>query len=486
MKQIPRKEWKKFVEWYPKILRKAGIYDDRYPAKGMGVWLPYGFKLREKVYGYLKKLHTEAGYEQVQFPTLIPEDIFRKEAEHVASFEKEVFWVTRGGLTELDKKFVLRPTSETPMYYMFSLWLNSYKDLPFRIFQIVNVFRYETKATHPLFREREISIFFESHSAFLTQEEAEEEVRRAVEIYKKFFDYLGIPYIITRRPDWDKFPGADYTIAFDTLMPNGRTLQIGTVHNLGQNFSKPFDIKVITEKGENKHVWQVCFGVSGRVITALVAVHGDDHGPVFPFHVAPIQVVIIPIPMKDGGISEKVLEKSRKVFELLKKAGISVVLDDKEDETPGSKYYKWELRGVPLRIEIGPREVKEGKITITRRDNLERITVSDSELIEKIKEIGEKMFEDMKQRAMKFFKENIVEVSSIDKANKMVEEGKIAILPWCGDEKESETLEEIISGRIIGILLNKNNLKPEKPREGLKCAICGKNAKKYLVIAKSY
>ncbi|MHA1589997.1 MAG: proline--tRNA ligase [Candidatus Njordarchaeales archaeon] len=481
LSNVPRENWKKFSGWYEEILLKAEIYDYRYPVKGTGVWLPYGFELRERVYSYLKELQKKVGYKEVLFPTLIPEDLFRKESEHVASFEKEVFWVTKGGARELDRKYVLRPTSETAMYYMFSLWLNSYSDLPLKIFQVVNVFRYETEATHPLYREREITTFFESHSAFATADENEKEVKLAVEIYKEFFDWLGIPTIITKRPEWDKFPGAVYTIAFDTILPNGRSLQIGTVHNLGQNFSKAFDIKVQLPDGKVDYVWQMCFGVSGRVITALLTIHGDDHGPVFPPHVAPIQIVVIPIPYK--GFEEKVLSKARSVFNELKEAGFRCILDD-SPETPGAKYYKWELKGVPLRIEIGPKDIQEERVTIVRRDTLERIRVMERELISSVKETLEKMWKEMKEKALNFFKSKIVNVKSIDEAKKALDEGCVIGASWCGNEECGINLQEKIKARILGIEVDQD-LNPQKAFSSV-CIGCGSSAKYKIIIARSY
>ena len=478
---VSREKWRKFTGWYEDVLINAEIYDHRYPLKGAGVWMPYGFLLREKVYGYLKKLHRDNNYFEVLFPTLIPEDMFRKESEHVASFEKEVFWVTRGGGKELEKKYVLRPTSETAMYPMFALWAKSYRDLPIKIYQIVNVFRYETKATHPLYREREITTFFESHCAFATKEENEKEVKSAIEMYKKFFDWLGIPYLITIRPDWDKFPGAEYTVAFDTILPNGRTLQIGTVHNLGQNFAKAFEIIVDLPDGTRNYVYQNCFGVSGRVITALIAIHGDDHGLVLPPNVAPIDVVIIPIPYK--GFEKQVVEEAKKVEEILKNAGYSVILD-LTDETPGAKYYKWELKGVPIRIEIGPKDLEEESVTLVRRDTLEKIRVKKMKLIEKIEELRKKIYEYLKDRAKKFFEKRLKDANSLDEISKLIEEGNVVKVDWCGEEKCGLELEEKIGFKILGTVLE-NIFEFEKPKNP-KCINCGKNARYRLAISKSY
>ena len=288
-----------FSEWFHDILEEAEIIDMRYPIKGMHVWLPQGFKIRKHTLNILRDILDE-DHEEVLFPLLIPEDELAKEAIHVKGFEDEVYWITHGGLTKLNKKLALRPTSETAMYPMFSLWVRSHSDLPMKFYQVVNTFRYETKHTRPLIRVREITTFTEAHTIHINKEDTENQVNRAVEIYKMFFDALGIPYVITTRPEWDKFPGADYTVAFDTLLNDGKTLQIGTVHNLGQTFARTFDITYETESGEHEYVYQTCYGLSDRVIASILGVHGDEKGLCIPPAVSPYQIVIVPIIFKIG------------------------------------------------------------------------------------------------------------------------------------------------------------------------------------------
>ena len=304
-----------FSEWFHNILEEAEIIDTRYPIKGMHVWLPQGFKIRKHTLNILKAILDE-DHEEVLFPLLIPEDELAKEAIHVKGFEEEVYWVTHGGLSELNEKLALRPTSETAMYPMFSLWVRNHSDLPMKYYQVVNTFRYETKHTRPLIRVREITTFKEAHTVHATAEETEQQVKDAVKIYKKFFDMLGIPYSVSKRPEWDKFPGALYTVAFDTIMPDGKTLQIGTVHNLGQTFAKTFDITYETATGEHEYVYQTCYGLSDRVIASVIGIHGDKSGLCMPPDIAPYQVVIVPIIFKKGG--EEVLEFCRNLEEKLK------------------------------------------------------------------------------------------------------------------------------------------------------------------------
>ncbi|MEM4114612.1 MAG: aminoacyl--tRNA ligase-related protein, partial [Saccharolobus sp.] len=279
--QLTREKWSKnFSEWFDWVLREGEFYDyGRYPIKGMGVWMPYGFKLRQNIVGLIRKLLDSTGHEEVLFPLLIPEDLLRRESTHIRGFENEVLWVTKGGNEDLDIKLALRPTSEVAITIMESLWIKSYKQLPKKYYQIVSVFRYETKATRPLIRLREISTFKEAHTVHESYEDAQRQVQEAIEIYKRFFDELGIPYVISERPEWDRFAGALHTYAFDTIMPDGRVMQIGTAHHLGQNFSKALDFKIQKRDGSLDYPHQTSYGISDRAIATVISIHGDDHGP---------------------------------------------------------------------------------------------------------------------------------------------------------------------------------------------------------------
>ena len=261
---------KNFSEWFHDILEEANITDSRYPIKGMAIWMPYGFKIRKYMLEKIKEL-LDKDHDEVLFPLLVPEAELAKEGEHVKGFEDEVYWVTKGGRNDLNEKLALRPTSETAIYPMYALWIRTHIDLPIKYYQIVNTFRYETKHTRPLIRVREITTFAEARTVHSSAEEAAEQVETGIELYKKFFDGLGIAYLISKRPVWDKFPGAEYTMAFDTIMPNGKTLQIGTIHNLGQTFAKTFDIQFENEEGEHEYAHQTCYGLSDRVIASLIA-----------------------------------------------------------------------------------------------------------------------------------------------------------------------------------------------------------------------
>src|SRR3990170_1997578 len=480
MLTVKREKWSQhFGKWFRQVLTDAGIIDQRYPIKGMTVWLPYGFKIRGKMLQLLRELHDSTGHQEMLFPLLIPETSLAKEAEHIKSFEGEVFWVTQGGSTPLEAKLALLPTSEAAIGPMLKLWIRSHADLPIRLYQIVNTFRYETKATRPLIRVREIDNFKEAHTAHATENEAEAQVKEGIKIYKKFFDTLAIPYKITKRPDWDKFPGAEYTISFEQIMPDGRTLQIGTVHNLGQNFAKAFDITYETEKGERQHVWQTCYGISGRPIAGVLSMHGDDNGVVLPPTIAPVQVVIVPIPFKK--MEKEINEACQDIASRLKRTNISVEVDLREDLTPGSKYYYWELRGVPIRLEIGPRDLKQGVATVVRRDTLEKQTFKMDTITEDIAKLMNAMTDDLREKAWQWINAHVYRVNQLEKAKKLLRKkaGIVEIL-WCGNAECGHKLEEEVNARVLGTPIDL-----EETIAG-NCVVCGKKAKEIMRTAVAY
>ncbi len=468
-----------FSEWYHEVIQQAQIMDIRYPVKGLYVWFPFGFKLRNLVYGKLRDI-MDREHDEVYFPALIPETELGKEGEHIKGFEDEVYWITHGGLDELDVKLALRPTSETAMYPMFKLWIRSHADLPLRIYQIVNVFRYETKHTRPLIRLREITSFKEAHTAHRSYEEAEENVKMAINAYKEFFDSLAIPYFIIKRPEWDKFPGADYTIAFDTIMPDGKTLQIGTVHNLADNFARTFDLKYETPEGDQAYVYQTCYGISERCVASVISIHGDDTGLILPFRLAPYQTVIIPILYK--GKEREVLDLSNEVFNRLKEFGLRAILDD-SDERPGAKYYKWELFGVPLRIEIGPKEAESREAVISFRDERVKRKISIEEITEeKITEWADEMHERLRKRALDSMLEKVRFFDKVDEMEEWMGRG-VALFYLCQSLECGKSVEEDVKAGVLGEVVEM----PEEigiDKEG-KCTVCGKSGK-LNAIAKSY
>lgn len=476
--ELTREKWRKsFGSWFRTVLHDAEIIDDRYPVKGFSVWKPYGFKLRSNILAIIRRIHDEHGHEEMLFPMLIPANLLAKEATHVRDFEGQSYWVTHGGLRRLGVKLALRPTSETAITPMVKLWARSHADLPKKLYQVGSVFRYETKATKPLLRVREVTTFKEAHTFHSTHEEAEKQIKEAIEIYKKIFNELCVPYIITKRPEWDKFAGAVYSIAFDTVFPDGRTVQIGTVHDLGQNFSRAFDASFETVGGGREYYWQTSYGISERIVAATVAMHGDDHGLVLPPSVAPIQVVIIPIFYKGG--EERVSVACKRVEESLRKVGIRAEVDFREDVTPGAKFYEWELRGVPIRIEIGPKDVEERKVTIVKRSDLVKTVCGADEAVEKVKEAMESVMEDLMDRSWRWLNEHKHRAHNIEEAREWVKVGIVEAL-WCGSDPCGKKLEEEAGAKTLGI--------PVDVAEEVKgrCIVCGKGAKTLIRIARTY
>ncbi|BBG26746.1 proline--tRNA ligase [Sulfuracidifex tepidarius] len=480
--KVTREKWSKnFSEWFDRVLAEGEFYDyGRYPVKGVGVWMPYGFRLRQNVVSLIRRMLDSTGHEEILLPLLIPQELLSRETQHIKGFESEVFWVTKGGSQELDVKVSLRPTSEVAITYMESLWLNSYKQLPKKYYQIVSVFRYETKATRPMIRLREITTFKEAHTVHETYEDAQKQVEEAISIYSKFFDELGIPYLLSERPEWDRFAGALHTYAFDTLMPDGKVIQIGTAHHLGQNFTKALDFKVQRRDGSLCHPHQTSYGISDRVVAVIISMNGDDHGPIISPKVAPIKVVVVPIPSKDDEeVTKRVFEYSKKVGDMLRESGIESVVDLDPEKTPGEKYYVWELKGVPLRAEVGPKELEKNSIFLKRRDTFQGKSVPLEDVIEAVKETLNSMFLDLRKNAESFLLNNVKYEKDPDKAKSLLSSGGIIEIPWCGDNTCGMKLEEITDARVLGYPLQ--DRKVNDP-----CAICGKPAKTVLRVAKTY
>ena len=458
-----------FSEWYNEMVERANLTDKRYPVKGMNVWTPYGWKIMRAIDTGIREELDATAHDEVCFPLLIPEDQFAKEKEHIKGFDAEVFWVTHAGLTPLDVKLLLRPTSETAMYPIFSLWVRSHADLPLKTYQIVNTFRYETKQTRAFIRVREIH-FFESHTCHADFEDAERQVREDYEILDRLAEKWCLPYRLLKRTDWDKFPGAVYTVGIDTVLPNGRTLQLGSIHQYKDNFSKPYDIKYEGDDGEHRFVHQTTFGMSERLVGAMVAVHGDDKGLVLPPDVATVQVVVVPVLAK--GATEKVTDAARALADELRQAGIRVHLDER-DIRPGAKYYDWELKGVPLRLELGTKDIEKGVVTFVRRQTGEKELVDRKGVAEAASNALRLIAEDMLERAKSAMDERIVTVESLeDLPDKLIRTG------WCGEEDCGHRIEEATERDIIGTPVTDEGFK------GM-CVVCGKPTTTPVYIAKA-
>lgn len=467
-----------FSEWYDNILLEAKIADDRYPVKGFTVYTGWGFATTKRIIALLEEKLDASGHEPMQFPVVIPEDSFQKEEEHIKGFSGEVFWITHAGENELERKLVLRPTSETAIYPMFKLWTRSHADLPIKMNQTCNVYRYETKATRPLYRGREF-LWNEGHTAHATYEEAEVNVRMAIDIYSQVYDALGLSYIRLKRPEFDKFAGADYSVAFDAWNPDGKSNQIGTVHQLGYNFGKAFEITYENENGEQVNATNTCYGMGfGRTLAAVISQHGDDHGLVLPPLIAPKQVVVIPIPVK--GKEEITKLYAKEVVKILTGSSIRTVFDDDDRLRPGEKYYKWEMFGVPLRIEVGPREAISKTVTFVRRDTFEKTKAELKDLPATTRALFDVIQVNLSSRSKKVLEEHLTTATTTEELKGYMEQKKIVRINWCGDISCSERLKEQVSGEIRGTLWDSHE-EPKGP-----CIVCGDQAKYIAYVSRTF
>ena len=469
------KKFASFSNWFDELLLNARIVDGRYPVKGFQVYMENGAFMLNRLRSMLESLLEERGHKPVYFPLVTTEEMFARETQHIKGFQPEVFKIEQPG--EKERKLVVRPTSETIMYPMFKLWIRSHADLPLKVHQSVNVYRYETKATRLLYRVREIP-WNEAHTVHETPSDAERQVREAIEIYSKVLKEVGVSFLILKRPDFDKFPGASYSIAFDAWNPDGKINQVATVHNLGRNFAKAFEIEFERRDGSRGHPYQTCYGFGySRVIAAIIAQHGDDRGLVLPPAVAPTQIAIIPIPFK--GHEEEIMKYCRDIRERLKQRW-RVILDDREDTTPGEKFYHWEMLGAPLRIEIGPREVAERILTITRRDTLERMKVGLDKLEKSVEKLMEEVAKNLRERSERMMRELIADARSAEEIKKTLDEKRIARVEWCGEVRCAEELKERVGGEVRGERYDIAE-KPQGP-----CIACGKPAKTVVYVARAY
>jgi len=475
---ITVKKNESFSEWYTQVVLKAQLADYA-PVKGLIVLRPYGYSIWESLKSSLDQKLKATGHESAFLPVLIPESLLRKEASHFAGFTPEVFWVTHSGDTEIGDRLALRRTSETLAYSMYSKWIKSWRDLPLKINFWNSALRAEIKSTKPFLRTSEF-LWQEGHTVHTTKDEAEEEVMTVLDIYKKTIEEeLAIPVITGKKSEKEKFVGAVYTTTIEAIMPDGKALQMGTSHFLGQNFSKPFDVKFLDEQNVETFAWQTSWGVSWRLIGALVMVHGDNKGLVLPPRVAPIQIVIVPIYYSPTD-RETVLNKSMQLKVILEKKNLRVQIDSRDEFTPGYKFNDWEMKGVPLRIEIGPKDLAKGKMVLVRRDNLKKtdltfdMNVKDG-VINVLNEIQKTLFENAK----KILNDRIKKVTDFDEFKKELEKGMFLYSPWCGDQKCEETIKESTGADIRVIPFDGKN-------SNSSCIICKKPSKLEVIFARGY
>ena len=474
---IDAKRNEDFSEWYTQVVLKAGLADYA-PVKGFIVLRPYGYAIWESIRDILDRRFKETGHQNAFLPVLIPESLLSKEKEHFAGFTPEVFWVTKAGDTDIGERLALRPTSETLAYSVFAKWITSYRDLPLKINFWNSALRAEIKATKPFIRTSEF-LWQEGHTVHATEEEAEQEVMMILDIYRDLIEnYLAVPSLTGYKSDGEKFVGAKYTTTLEGLMADGRALQMGTSHHLGQNFSKPFEIKYLGKDTKEHFAWQTSWGVSWRLIGALIMVHGDDKGLVLPPQVAPIQVVIVPI-HKDKD-AKLVKDRAAEIESELKGAGIRAHMDGRDGYTSGWKFNEWEMKGVPLRINIGPRDIEKGQAEFVRRDTKEKIQSERAELVDTANKLLANIQESLLSRARAFLNENTSRPDSYSEFKSIIERrGGFVMAGWCEREECEERIKQD-TGANIRVIPFEQKDKPAK------CMYCGQESKKAVIFARAY
>ncbi|MEM3127264.1 MAG: proline--tRNA ligase [Candidatus Woesearchaeota archaeon] len=463
-------------KWFIDIITKADLieYTD---ISGCYVFKPRSYSIWETVQKHMDLEFKKRKVKNAYFPLFIPEKMFAKEAEHVEGFTPEVAWVTHAGETPLTEKLAIRPTSETIMYDAYAKWIRSYKDLPLKINQWCNVVRWEFKNPVPFLRSREF-LWQEGHTAFATKEEAEQEAREMLEVYRQTYEQLyAVPVILGRKTEKEKFAGADYTLSAETFLPTGKAIQGCTSHHLGQNFSKAFNIKFKDKNEKEQFVWQNSWGFTTRSIGVMIMMHSDDKGLIIPPNVATEKLVIVPIYKEDT--KEKVMKEAKKIAEQLK--DFSPILDEREDKTPGFKFNDWEMKGVPIRIELGPKDIDQNQVVAVKRNDSQKIAVKIKDLQKKIPalldEIQNELFENAKQN----IQVNTIVCRTWHEFEKAIESRKLVLAPFCNNSECEDWIKDKTHGaKSINIPFEQDKI------DGEKCPQCSSDAKVWCYFAKSY
>jgi prolyl-tRNA synthetase len=461
-----------FSEWYVQAIIKADLADYS-SVSGCMIFKPIAYAIWETIKQETDRRFKKIGIKNVYFPLFIPESLLKKEAQHLKGFSPEVAWVTQAGNTELKERLAIRPTSETIMYESYSKWIRSWRDLPMRYNQWNNVVRWEFKHPMPFIRTREF-LWNEGHTVFATKQEALAEEKQIFGIYDEILkDYMAIYGFISRKTESEKFAGAEFTKAIECLLPNGRIVQGPDFHYDGQIFAKAFNIQFLNKQGKKEYVWQNTFAITTRMLGIMFAIHGDDKGIIIPPRVAPIQIVIVPI------FKEK--EKNRimkKAKELGKKLNKFRVYLDERDYTPGFKFNDWEMKGVPIRIELGPRDIANNQVIVVRRDDSKRQIIKIKDL-NKIEKILNDIQNNLLKRSEHLLKKNTITTKNMQETIKAIKDKKLVVSEWCGSEECEDWIKTKTGGaKIIGI--------NEKKKATGKCVYCGKKAMHVVWIAKSY
>ncbi|MEA5012947.1 MAG: proline--tRNA ligase [Candidatus Limiplasma sp.] len=461
-----------FSQWYTDVIMKTELVDYA-PVRGCMVLRPYGYAIWERIQEEMDKRFKATGHQNVYMPMLIPESLLLKEAEHVEGFAPEVAWVTQGGNEPLQERLAIRPTSETIFCAMYSKWVSSWRDLPMKYNQWCSVMRWE-KTTRPFLRTAEF-LWQEGHTIHATAEEAQEETLQMLEVYREVVEEeLAIPVLVGRKSDKEKFAGAQATYSMEAMMQDGKALQAGTSHNFGTNFAEAFNIQYLNKEGKLAYVHETSWGTTTRLIGAIIMTHGDERGLKLPPRIAPIQVVIVPVAAHKGGV----LEKCQELHDQLKAQGLRVKLDDRDTLSPGFKFNDWELKGVPLRIEIGPRDLEKGECVVFRRDTYEKRSVAISELDRLLPQLLEDIQRNMFAIAKEFRDGRITVVSGMEELKKATENG-FAKAMWCGDRACEDEIKAEMS-------VTSRNMPFDQEPVGDKCVCCGKHADKVIYFAKAY
>ncbi|MBI2654768.1 proline--tRNA ligase, partial [Candidatus Woesearchaeota archaeon] len=459
------------------VVLKADMIDYSL-VSGCIVLKPNSYAIWEKIQRIFDDKIKKSGHKNCYFPMFIPESLLKKEAEHVEGFTPEVAWVTKAGDTELNEKLAIRPTSETIMYESYSRWIRSWRDLPLLLNQWNSVVRWEFKHAKPFLRTREF-LWQEGHTAHATKEEAEGEVMQQLFEYVDLIEnYMAIPVIAGKKTEKEKFAGAEYTTTVEALMPDGKGLQMGTSHLLGQNFAKVFGIKFLDKDEKEKYVWTTSWGLSTRTIGAVVMMHGDDKGLVLPPRIAPVQIVIIPIMFKES--KEAVVAKAKEIVKKLKAKNYSVELDDRDGYTPGWKFNEWELKGVPLRIEIGPKDVEAEQLVLVRRDTNEKITIKIKDLEKKAEQLLDDIQNNLYKKAKDFLMSSIVEVHDFNDLVNAIKNKKMPKAIFCGEVECEDNIKNKTEGATCRVIPFE-----QKPAKG-HCIQCGKEAQSWAFFGKGY
>ena len=465
-----------FSEWYPQVLIKSGFIDYT-DVSGALAFRPSAYATWQAIVEFVDKKFREVGIENVYFPVFIPEKFLKMESDHFSGFVPEVAWVTEAGDSKLGERLAVRPTSETIMYASYSKWVRSWRDLPMRYNQWNNVVRWEFKHPTPFIRNREF-LWNEGHTVFATEKEALGERDQVLGIYMKALkDCLALPGILGKKTDKEKFAGAIASYSIEMMMPDGWAIQGPDFHFDGQNFAKAFDIKFLDREGKTDYAWQNTFAISTRVIGIMIATHGDDKGLVLPPKVANIQIVVVPIYKKEN--QEKVISQARNISKLLSE--YRVRLDDREGYSPGHKFNEWELRGVPIRIELGERDIDAKKITVVRRDTGEKTECPETDVKLFVDKLLKDIHDNLYRNAEKFLNESVHRVLTYEEFKITLEKKKgFMHAPWCGNGSCEDKIKEETGAKITNMPFDGQKLTSNK------CIYCGKEAKYMANFARSY